>query len=332
VIAPNTSEPIRPWQGIASRQEPDIRFFWHWPQILDTFEGAIKAHAGPLGNYTSDHFYPLARTCASDEYRCPTITRLLSDERLDNFGYQVFTHASEAARHGLGYRLEELNTAAGRGAPGVSDVAASAVWALDSMFNAACPQSPEDPSANRTCRVGATGVNFHNAEVRAFYFPEEGNAYYNAIRYDPTATMGSPTAAPEYYAMLFFAHLAQGTSGLRPVTVDVEAPADQVKAWRLDGARSERRLILLNKGAEPTTLTVEAPASTYELNRMTPYDPTGAGRALDAPGMQIDGNEVAADGTWPGFAPTVGKITNGRLQVTLAPGETVAISLRGLSR
>ncbi|MGI8645369.1 MAG: hypothetical protein ACR2JD_03475 [Nocardioides sp.] len=69
----------------------------------------------------------------------------------------------------------------------MSDVAASAVWALDSMFNAACPQSPEDPTANRRCRVSATGVNFHNAEVRAFYFPEEGNAYYNAINYDPTA-------------------------------------------------------------------------------------------------------------------------------------------------
>ena len=70
-------------------------------------------------------------------------------------------------------------------------------------------------------------------------------------------------------------------------------------------------------------------SSTYELNRMTPYDPTGAGRTLDAPVRQIDGHQVAADGTWPGFAPTVGKIRNGALQVTLGAGETVAITLRG---
>lgn len=172
IIAPNTSEPIRPWQGIASGEEEDMRFFQAWPQIQDTVADDMKAHPGPLGHYASDHFYPLARTCASDEYRCPTIERLLADDRRDNFAYQVFTHASEAARHGLGYRVEELNTAAGRGAPGVSDVAASATWALDTMFNAACPQSPADATANRTCDVGATGVNFHNAEVRAFYFPE----------------------------------------------------------------------------------------------------------------------------------------------------------------
>ena len=99
---------------------------------------------------------------------------------------EVYTHAEEAARRGLRYRMDETNTAAGRGAQGVSDVAASATWTLETLFNAACPQPPDEAGANADCHLGATGVNVHNAEVQSYFFPQEGNAYYNAIRYDPT--------------------------------------------------------------------------------------------------------------------------------------------------
>src|SRR3954452_8273221 len=125
--------------------------------------------------------------------------------------------------------MDETNTAAGRGAPGVSDVAASGTWTLATLFNAACPQPPDQPGANADCHLGATGVNVHNAEVRAYFFPQEGNAYYNAIRYDPTPAVGAPTPGPSYYALLLFARLAQATSGLLPVTTANPA----VKAWEV---------------------------------------------------------------------------------------------------
>jgi hypothetical protein len=324
-ITPATSEPISPWQAIADRSVP-TRFFWNWNEVLDATAAASRDTGGPLGGWAADHFYPLARTCASDEYRCPTIDRLLSQERVDNFAYQVYTHAVEAADHGLGYRMEEFNTAAGRGAPGVSDVAASAVWALDAMFQAACPQTPDQPGANVNCRTGAVGVNFHNAEVRAFYHPEEGNGYYNAIDFDPSAAAGAPTAAPEYYAILLFARLAQGAHKLRPVDLsDVTPDGSHVSAWRVD-QRDDQRLFLINKDDGPVTLTVPAPGARYSVNRMAPYDPTGAGRTLDAPAVRIDGREVAADGTWPGFRPTIASTHGGRLTVHLAPGETVVLT------
>ncbi|MGH3388251.1 MAG: hypothetical protein ACRDOO_05170 [Actinomadura sp.] len=324
-ITPATSEPISPWQAIADQSVP-TRFFWNWKEVLDTTAAASRAAEGPLGAWAADHFYPLARTCASDEYRCPTIERLLSKERVDNFAYQVHTHAAEAADHGLGYRMEEFNTAAGRGAPGVSDVAASAVWALDAMFQAACPQTPDRPGANVNCRTGAVGVNFHNAEVRAFYHPEEGNGYYNAINFDPSAAAGAPTAAPEYYAVLLFARLAQGAHKLRPMDLSGVAPdGSHVSGWQVD-ERDEHRLFLINKDDAPVTLTVSTPGARYSVNRMAPYDPTGAGRTLDAPAVRIDGREVAADGTWPGFQPTVASTHGGRLTVHLAPGETVVLT------
>jgi hypothetical protein len=78
---------------------------------------------------------------------------------------------------------------------GVSDMAAGAVWALDAMFNAAYPQPPDQPGANATCAVGGIGANFHNAEREPFFHPEEGNAHYNAIRFDPTPAARPPASA-----------------------------------------------------------------------------------------------------------------------------------------
>ncbi|MEP7019081.1 MAG: hypothetical protein ABI808_00405 [Pseudonocardiales bacterium] len=325
IIAPNTSEDILPWQSIDGRTVP-TRYFWNWPQILDTVAPEMKARAGAFAPYASDHFYPLARTCVNKPYRCPTTTTLLSDEHMNTLDYQAYVHAQEAARHGLGYRLDETNTAAARGADGVSNVAASATYALDFMFHNACPQPPNSPGANSGCTTGAIGLNFHNAEVRAFFYPEEGNAYYNAITYDPTAAFGAPTAAPLYYAMLLFSKFAQGSTGLRPVAVSTSTPS-AVKAWRVQGTGGTRRLFLINKGDQQTTVSVGVPASNALVDRMTPYDPTGSGQTLAATQVRIDGRQVAADGSWPGFAPQQVQVKSHTMPITLAPGEAAVITI-----
>jgi hypothetical protein len=329
IVAPSTSETIAPWQAIAARSV-QTRFFWDWPAILDAIAPAMKAVRSVHGTLATDHFYPLARGCATDEYRCATIERLLSDERLANLAYEVFAHAGIARQRGLDYRLQETGTAAGRGVDGVSNVAAAATWALAAMFEAACPQPPDAPGANASCTTGAVGINLHNAEVNAFFAPEEGNAFYNTIAYDPSPAAGAPAAAPSYYALLLFSRFAQGTSGLRPVAAAPgSSPVARVKAWQVDAGAQGRRLFAVNLSDRPLTTAVAAPAGRYELDRMTPYDPTGAGRTLDAAQVRIDGRAVAADGSWPGFAPAVGKIARGPLRVALAPGEAVVVTLRG---
>jgi hypothetical protein len=322
-LVPASSENIGTWQTIRDRTI-NTRWFWDWPTVLDSVAPVLKAKVGVLGPFATDHFYPLARTCASDPYRCPSIARLLAQERMDSFDYEVFLHATEAARRGLRYRMDETNTAAGRGAPGVSDVAASGTWTLDTLFHAACPQPPDQPGANVDCHLGATGINVHNAEVRAYFFPQEGNAYYNAIRYDPTDAAGPPTAAPSYYALLLFARLAQGTSGLHPLTLDAAAP---VEAWQVRSGPSERRVFLINKGDSAVVINVQTPPALAAIDRLTPYDATGAGRTLDAPEMRIDGQAVGVDGAFSGLAPTHATVLGGQLPVTIAPGEAVSITL-----
>lgn len=331
VDLPATSENILPWQSLADHTATAPRWFHDWPTILDAIAPATKAIPASLGLATSDHFYPGARGCAADPYRCLTPEILLSDERSENLAYEVHTHAAQAAERGLAYRLAELGTAAGRGVQGVSDVAASATWALDSMFTVACPQPPNDPGANTNCATGGIGVNFHNAEVRAFFAPEEGNAYYNSILYDPSPASGAPTTGPMYYAMLLFSKFAQGAHDLRPVEVDQVQPAGaRVTAWQVEDEHRFDTLFLINKSSSTVAVDVTVPAgsSRVEVNRMAPYDPTNAGRTLDAPQVRIDGRAVAADGSWPGFDPQALEPESGRVEVVLAAGEAAVLSPR----
>ena len=331
VLGPNTSEQIAPWQNMkAGNPLLGIRFFQQWPAILDAEAPIMKSRTGVFAPAANDHYYPLARTCPTDPYRCPTIERLLADDRMSNFDYEVYTHAAEAARHDLGYRVEETSTAAGRGANGVSNVAAAATWTLETLFKAACPDPPDAPGTNDDCRVHAAGVNLHNAEVRAFFFPEEGNAYYNAVNYDPTPAMGTPSAAVPYYGLLMFSELAQGMGDLHRVPLTSTGPNPvPVKAWQVRGKGAETRLFLINKGATPVTVNVDAPGARVALDRMTPFDPTGAGRTLSAPEVRIDGQAVGADGRWPGLNPTIVKHDGQTVPVTIGGGETVAVTNHG---
>lgn len=334
IAAPSTSETIAPWQAIAARSV-QTRFFWEWPAILDAIAPAMSARRSGYGALATDHFYPAARGCTTDEYRCATIERLLSDERLANLAYNTYVHAAMAREHGLDYRLQEVSSAAGRGVEGVSNVAAAATWAIAMMFEAACPQPPHMPGANADCAIGSVGVNLHNAEVNEFFAPEEGNAFYNAIDYDPSPAMGAPAARPPYYALLLFSRYAQGRDGLRPVAVGPgagdagAATGSPLRAWQLDAGRTGRRLFLANMSPTPQTVTIAARESRYTLSRMTPYDPSGAGRTLDAPQVRIDGRSVAPDGSWPGFAPTGGRIAHGGLKLALGAGEVAVVTLRG---
>ena len=61
---------------------------------------------------------------------------------------------------------------------------------------------------------------------------------------------------------------------------------------------------------------------------MTPHDPDGTGRVLDAPDVRIDGRQVGPDGIWPGFSPTRVKARHGELTVDLGTGEAVVASGR----
>jgi len=47
----------------------------------------MSARRSAYGTLATDHFYPATRGCLTDEYRCATIERLLSDKRQANLAY-----------------------------------------------------------------------------------------------------------------------------------------------------------------------------------------------------------------------------------------------------
>ena len=99
-----------------------------------------------------------------------------------------------AHKHGATVRIDELNSVACAGQPGVSDTFASALWMLDTLFAMA--------------RSGVDGVNIHTLPT-ASYRPFE----FRRIRGRWLATV-----EPEYYALLMFEQAAPPGSHMLNLT------------------------------------------------------------------------------------------------------------------
>ncbi|MGH2926677.1 MAG: hypothetical protein ACRDL8_00550, partial [Solirubrobacteraceae bacterium] len=136
--------------------------FTQWARVLPRLPLAGPAVSGPswmrgLGRFISAeprlrivtyHRYPL-RACVTDpnDPSFPTISNLLADRSSAGLAAPLASYAALAHRRGLQFRLAEMNSASCEGARGVSDTFASALWALDTMFNLAA--------------AGVDGVNVH---------------------------------------------------------------------------------------------------------------------------------------------------------------------------
>jgi hypothetical protein len=154
----------------------------------------------------------------------------------------------------------------------------------------------------------AWGVNLHNAEVGAFFAPEAGNAYYHAIAYGPTPAVGSPGCHAGVLRDAAVRAL-RASHDRTPARARVQRPADRRAA---QGVASRRRslgtpAVPHHKGDRPVTLNVKARASWFTLSRMTPLDPAGLGRTLDAPMVRVDGREVSPTGAGRGSSRRPGR-------------------------
>jgi hypothetical protein len=105
------------------------------------------------------------------------------------------------------------------GKRGVSDTFASALWALDSLFEFA--------------RIGVSGVNFHmfpGASYILFSFRRPGGRWVATVQ-------------PEYYGLLLFAQAAPAGSHLLSATT---LGGPYVHAWATRGRQGTIRVVLIN--------------------------------------------------------------------------------------
>jgi hypothetical protein len=206
--------------------------------------------AQPRVQMATLHRYPLRRChmpAASPAY--PTVARLLSGAASRGLADSVAPYVLLAHARHVSLRVDELNSASCGGAPGVSNVFASGLWALDTLFQMA--------------RVGVDGVNIHT-------FPR---ATYGLFRFRRRHGHWYASVAPEYYGLEMFAQAAPPDSRL----LAWSGKLGQVHAWATRAPEGVVHIVLINKDTARTrTLAVRVPGARglASLERLQAPSPT----------------------------------------------------------
>jgi hypothetical protein len=190
-----------------------------WLGKLGSFIGA----APRLGMVTY-HRYPL-RACVTDPTSpgFPSIPNLLADSAAAGLATPMSPFIALAHRHKLAFRVAEMNSASCQGAKGVSDTFASALWALDTMFQFA--------------KVGVDGVNVHmlpGSNYELFTVSHNSTGAWQAFVH------------PEYYGLLMFAQAFPPGARLL-TTTGAGGTGSAVKVWATQAGDGSVRVTLINK-------------------------------------------------------------------------------------
>jgi hypothetical protein len=230
---------------------------------------------------------------AAESY--PTLAKLLNPSATAAVMNTVAPMVAIAHRRGLKFRIDETNAVTCAGEPDVSNTFASALWALESLFEMA--------------QVGVDGVNIHTwrgSEGRVFDLTQTGGQW-------------AATVAPEYYGMLMFARAVPSGSRLLATTQSSTGP---VVSWAVRAPDHSTRVVLVND-------------SLVQSGSTLVRGPAGAGAAslqrLLAPSAGATGGVTLAGQSF-GISTSTGQLT-GPLQVTtLKPrGGAYAVSLPAAS-
>jgi Glycosyl hydrolase family 79 C-terminal beta domain len=195
------------------------------------------------------HRYPLQLCYVHPrEPNYPTIAHLLSARASHGLADSVAADVKVAHARGVPLRIDEMNTISCGEDPAVSRSFASALWALDALFEMA--------------RVGVNGVNIHS-------YP---GATYELFTFSRRNAMWRAVVEPEYYGLLLFAQAAPAGSRLENVSV---ADAGQVKAWATRAADGTLRVVAINDGGGVRTIAVQTSSASR----------AGTLERLQAPGL-----------------------------------------------
>lgn len=192
-------------------------------------------------------------------------------------------------------RVSEFNSISCGGDRGVADSFATALWALDTLFE--------------TADAGATGVNWH---IR----PHTPNAPFQL------ASRGL-IARPELYALALFAQMARPTARLVTTRLN-HASGLHLKAWALR-YHAGLSVLLINKGAGPVHVRLHTgsrhtPAHIQQLRAPSLTSRTG---------ITLAGQAIGADGRWHGHHNIrSASPTNGTYHIAVPGYSAALINLR----
>jgi hypothetical protein len=265
-----------------------------WARRLARFLAAV-----PRVGLVTLHRYPLQLCYTSRRSpRYPTVAHLLGPAASIGLADSFAPYVAIAHARGLALRIDELNSVSCGADPSVSQTFASALWALNTLFEMA--------------RVGVHGVNMHT-------FPGAGYQLF-----DPRRVNGrwESTVAPEYYGLMLFARAAP--AGSRLLAVEGAVSGD-VRTWATRAADGAIRIVMVNSGGQARALSLAVtgePVGTARLERLTAPSVRSRG------GVELDGQSFGAR-TFTGLlagrarSATVAP-AHGRYAVAL-PGDSAAL-------
>jgi hypothetical protein len=272
------------------------------PNWMRGLNGFIKAE--PRLKLVTYHRYPL-RNCTTNpaDPTFASIPNLLAAYSSAGLAAPLSPFVKTAASHHLPLRIAEMNSASCEGTAGVSDTFASALWALDTMFN----------FASR----GVQGVNFHmlpGSHYELFTISNSASGAWQAFVH------------PEYYGLMLFAQAFPPDARLLPVT----APAGAVKVWATEGPDGTVRVTCINQDATAEhDVQIAVPGATNTA--------AGSLETLTAPSVAATtgvslGGQSFGDATTTGTLPAPPAATPvtpaaGVYTVPLAPGSATLLTI-----
>jgi hypothetical protein len=307
--------------SIQCGNEPNTIFggYAAFKAAFDTCKGAIKGRAKISGpdtvggggswnaSFVADEAAALGQVSFHYYVGAHTVAALLAPGAIDGAAQGTAGSLSAARAHGLPYRTDETNSDAGGGAHGVSDVYASALWAMH--------------YALATAARGA-GLNFHGFLGVCGQPTVNGkNDYYTPICAASAADEHAKvmTAGPEFYGLWMATHLGPGQ-----FLSATASGANNLVAYAVKGDDGALRVALIEKSATGSKLMVQVmlgATGTAEVLRLT-------APSLTAPdGITVQGASLGRDGRLTPGAPDRVPIANGALTIDLATGSAALISV-----
>jgi hypothetical protein len=255
------------------------------------------AHVGPfLADHrdvklTTLHRYPL-QLCYVHKYEpnYPTLSNLLSPRSSRGLADSVAAAVRVSHARHTPLRIDEMNTIGCGVDRAVGESFASALWALDAMFNMA--------------RVGVDGVNIST-------FPR---ATWELFTFSQTHGRWTALVEPEYYGLQMFAQAAP--AGSRLLTVSPTGTRG-LSAFATRAADRTLRVVVINETAAVHEVTVRAPGATG----------TGTLELLTAPSLKAR-SDVTFGGQSFGTSTTTGLLAGASRTDAVAPTTRSAFAIR----
>lgn len=189
-------------------------------------------NAEPRVRLATLHAYPL-KHCHG---RIVTLAQLTSNAATRDLGNGIAPYTAIAHARHLPLRIDEMNAVACGGEHGVSDTFASALWALDALFE--------------MTRVGVDGVNIHTV-------PSTIN---DLIASNFSAGRWHADVHPQYYGMMMFADATPPGSRLLRIR---GATDGGVHAWATRSPTGQVRVVLINDDTHrPQVVTLRTSAQS----------------------------------------------------------------------